>query len=288
MSSFIMSLTLLTLSFVKQVHSKYKRSLRWYSVLFLICAIGVGTVIMEQNKAKWLPSVQSFINHKPANATEVSLDELKAMDPIMKQYHLEESIQLSAPHVSQYPELPRGCEVTSLTMLLNHHDVDTDKMTLAQQVKKNPASHKQKNGVTYFGNPHNGFVGDMYNLSNPGLGVYHQPIAQLAAQYVDKERIHDFTGGSFIQILEELNDKNPVWVIINTHYEKLPESYFETWVTENGEKIKVTKKEHSVLITGYDQEYIYFNDPLNRQEKAPIDDFQEAWVQMGRQAISIK
>ena len=161
-------------------------------------------------------------------------------------------------------------------------------MTLAKQVPKDTTPYSEKDGEISFGNPNKGFVGNMYNLSKPGYGVYHGPIANLTAQYVDEERVNDFSGGSFFQILEQLNEKRPVWVITNTTYKKLSEDYFETWKTPQGPK-RITMKEHSVLVTGYDSQSIYFNDPISGQKKkAPISDFREAWVQMGKQAISIK
>jgi uncharacterized protein YvpB len=53
-------------------------------------------------------------------------------------------------------------------------------------------------------------------------------------------------------------------------YQKLDSSYFQIWHTEQG-AIDITKKEHSVLVTGYDENYIYFNDPMTVEvKKAPI------------------
>lgn len=90
-----------------------------------------------------------------------------------------ESILLDAPVISQLPELPRGCEVTSLAMLLQYQGVSIDKMKLAEEVQKVPFS---KDGFN--GNPHDGFVGSMTSLGEPGLGVYSEPIYKLADQYL--------------------------------------------------------------------------------------------------------
>ena len=58
-----------------------------------------------------------------------------------------------------------------------------------------------------------------------------------------------------------LNQGSPVWVISNGSFKELPDSYFQEWHTPNG-KIRITMKEHSVLVTGYDKDYVYINNPL--------------------------
>ncbi len=200
---------------------------------------------------------------------------------------LKESVLLDAPIVNQLPELPRGCEVTSLAMLLQYANVDVDKMTLAKQIKKDTTPYVRENGNIYYGNPNDGFIGDMYSLNGPGLGVYHKPIAALAEKYLP-DSIVDFTGSSFEEIKNHLSNNRPVWVITNSTFKKLPESQFRTWHTPSG-TVKITYSEHSVLITGYDETHVYFNDPLTgeKNKKAPIKDFEESWVQMGSQAITI-
>ncbi|MMZ59023.1 hypothetical protein D1872_210340 [compost metagenome] len=193
---------------------------------------------------------------------------------------------VDVPLISQMPLLPRGCEVTSLAMLLQYSGVDVGKMKLASEVKRDPTPYQEKDGVIYFGNPYNGFVGDMYTFTNPGLGVYHGPIKDLAEKYLPGQVI-DMTGSEFQDILFSLNRGVPVWVIANTHFSRLPDSLFRTWETPTG-PVRITYKEHSVLLTGYDENYIYFNDPLAniKNRKMPIQAFNQAWDQMGKQAIT--
>lgn len=205
---------------------------------------------------------------------------------LTSEYSIKGSVFLEAPLIQQLPELPRGCEITSLAMLLAYNGIETNKMDLAKEIKKDPTPHVLIDNQVHFGNPHLGFVGDMYSFETPGLGVYNEPIAELAAFYAGAERVHNFSGESFTEIINQLNNDRPVWVIINASYKELPKDQFKVWQTSQG-PVEITMREHSVLITGYDQEYIYFNDPLNRETRAPIDDFKAAWKQMGKQAITI-
>lgn len=225
-------------------------------------------------------SVKSWIQTSGSKPIRIPETEPATAIPI------KESVLLDAPVIWQMPELPRGCEVTSLAMLLQYKDINADKLTLANEVRKNPAEYKLADGKIFFGDPNEGFVGNMYTYTEPGLGVYHGPITELAEKYLPGEII-DFTGADFSQMKTYLSEGRPAWVITNTQFKKISDSYFQTWHTPKG-AVKVTTKEHSVLVTGYDKDYVYFNDPLTgeKNKKAPIHDFEQSWVQMGRQAIT--
>lgn len=201
---------------------------------------------------------------------------------------LSKSIKLDVPILQQYPELARGCEVTSLAMLLSFNGNKVSKMELAQQIKKDPTPYsKDGNGRIYYGNPYDGFVGDIYNIKKNGYGVYHGPIAELAKNYCG-DKVFDITGLEFEDVLYFLSKGDPIWVIINSTYVPLKEDAFEMWHTPTG-IVKVTSKEHAVVMTGYDDQYIYINDPLHPYKNRPVNrnDFKKAWEQMGNQAVVI-
>ncbi len=186
----------------------------------------------------------------------------------------------------QNPELPRGCEVTSLAMLLQYAGIAADKMTLAHEIEKEPASFVDSDGGIYHGNPHCGFVGNIYTFNEPGLGVYHGPVEKLMYKYLPGKTI-DLTGCCFEDILLFISEGIPVWVLANARFQKLDPAEFQTWQTKQG-PIEITYRQHAVLLTGYDQQYVYINDPLDaiKNKKVNRDSFQAAWMQMGCQAVS--
>jgi len=188
----------------------------------------------------------------------------------------------NVPFFQQLPELPRGCEVTSLAMLLRYAGAQVDKMTLAKEVALVPFN---QNGL--YGDPNEGFVGDMYTKSKPGYGVYHKPILDLSRKYF-LERAIDLTGRNINDIYTLIQLGSPVWVITNVTFKPLDESKFQTWKTSSRE-LKITYYEHSVVIVGYDKDSVYINDPLAAQPNTavPRADFEAAWEQMGKQAIAL-
>lgn len=201
---------------------------------------------------------------------------------------LVEKQPLNVPLIKQYPELPRGCEVTSLAMILNYVGIEVDKMTLAMEVKKDttPYSISADGKITY-GNPYDGFVGNMYNWNDNGYGVYHGPIFELAKSYA-KEAAIDLTGLEFEEILYVVQQGNPVWVITNGSFSPLSDKEFTIWHTPTG-IVKTTSRLHSVVITGFTEDKVYINNPLQDKNNIGLNrkEFKKAWEQMGNQAIAI-
>ncbi len=187
---------------------------------------------------------------------------------------------LDVPLLNQMdpPRLKAGCEVTSLAMILNFKGIQVSKNALAQEITRVPI--KYSNGE--YGNPNTGFVGNMED--GPGLGVYHGPIFDLANKYLNG-RVEDLTNLAFDVILQKVASGNPVWVINTKTF--VPISDLQTWQTPQG-SVDITFNMHSVVITGYDPENIYINNPYGfKNQSVNRENFIKAWEQMGKQAIVI-
>ena len=207
-----------------------------------------------------------------AAGRKIALEKMSSIFP--------KSIVLDVPLINQMdsPRLYNGCEVTSLAMLLNYVGVNVTKNELAAKVKKVPLDYG--NGLK--GNPNAGFVGDMEN--GPGLSVFNGPINDLAKEYAG-DRVENLTNSPFQDLLKKVAQGHPVWIITTTTF--TPPS-FQVWNTPQG-KVNITLQGHSVVITGYDDQYIYINDPYGyKNRKVEREIFIETWEKMGSQAITIE
>jgi len=265
------------------------------NIMLLILLIGAKTI--SAGKFNWQNVVQlketvqsktskvvSQLNTKLQNASEDFLKD--EVEPLQDTQNIKEpifpnSILLDVPLLNQMdkPILYNGCEVTSLAMILNYNGVKVTKNELAKNIKTVPLTYQ--NGKK--GNPNAGFVGDMAN--GPGLAVYNKPVFELAQKYVG-DRAVNLTNSSFNDLLKKVGQGLPVWIITTNNFS--PVSDFKTWDTPQG-KIDITFSEHSVAITGYDENYIYVNDPYGeKNKKLNRENFIKAWEQMGKQAIVIE
>ncbi|WP_205127028.1 C39 family peptidase [Paenibacillus ginsengarvi] len=195
---------------------------------------------------------------------------------------------VDAPLILQFPEFLNGCEVTSLAMLFSFLDLPYSKEELAVLLPKDPAEpiFDEEGAILSWGDPDLGFVGDMVG-ERIGYSVNNGPLAQLLDRVYEPGSLN-LTGERFEEVERAVADGRPV--IIWTTEDFQPTEQWVSWVTSSGKEVKATFQEHAVLLVGYDEEYVYINNPLNGQKaeqvaKAP---FVEAWKQLGQQALTVK
>lgn len=201
------------------------------------------------------------------------------------------SRQLEVPVVNQMDDseggrsLWAGCEVASLAMVLRHAGIEVTKEELQDLTPTVPLVGPD--GL--YGNPNRAFVGEMDgDESGFGYSVYHGPIAELAQRYTLNRPLKtvDLTGQSFTTVLKEVADGNPCWIITTTSM--TPETMPETWQTAEG-TVEINWALHSVVVTGFDDESVYINDPYSYSPNTGYnrDDFERAWKLMGSQAVAV-
>ncbi|WP_141557823.1 C39 family peptidase [Bacillus cereus] len=241
------------------------RKLKWYICMALL-SIAVWS-IYTNGITKYLDQL-NFFSIQSGKRTEFSNND-------------EKVILSNVPLIQQLPELDRGCEVTSLAMMLQYAGVSVDKMKLANEIKK---VDFMDDGVR--GNPNEGFVGNIYTFSESGYGVYHGPLFQLAKKYLPNQAV-DLTGESIEEMYKSVKAGQPVVMITNATFAPLDTDEFTIWETNSGD-VSITYNEHCVVLVGYDKESVYIRDPLDDSlnVKVPRENFEKAWMQMGSQAIS--
>ncbi len=196
-------------------------------------------------------------------------------------------VLLRVPAFSQLPELHNGCEVTSLSMLLSDTGKYVPKTTLATAIQKDttPLTLNRNGQIARWGNPDYGFVGSVSGNA-PGYGVYHRPIAELLNK-IEPGQALDLTGSSFEKVLSMVASGRPV--IVWTTLDFAPVKSWVTWQSPEG-MVRATMYEHTVLLVGFDKTHLFVNNPLTgiQAESVPIGPFRESWIQMGRQAVTVK
>jgi uncharacterized protein YvpB len=160
-------------------------------------------------------------------------------------------VKLNVPLVSQLPELPTGCEITAVTMMLQYSGANVDKVKLAKEMPSHPWD------------PNYGYVGNPFTTS--GWTIYPPALTGLVQKYAGSAVI--LTGKSNASIENYLLNNKPIVV----------------WVSPmHGFSV------HALVLTGYDQYSYYFNDPWTGEKEVKIDkgEFNKIWSNQSKRAIS--
>lgn len=192
-------------------------------------------------------------------------------------------IEVSA--VMQTPELPTGCEVTSLTMLLNYIGFNVDKLTLADEYLPKGEYRKTDFNRVFFGDPR----------SRQAYGCTASVIAETAEKFLEdcdndkKWQVMNITGCSAEMLYSAVKSGYPVVVWGSINMGEIIKDYV-TWTDEEtGNTVSWVGGEHCLLLTGYDmRDYlVYVNDPLRGQVSYDMRTFEKRFEKLDRNAVII-
>ena len=151
--------------------------------------------------------------------------------------------------ISQLPELPTGCEITAVTMMLRYAGCNVNKIQLANEMPRSS-------------NGDYGFVGNPFSYS--GWWIFPTGIAPVVQHHVGHADI--MTGASLQSIKNHL---------INGHL-------VVVWVANVNGFVN-----HALALTGFDSNNLFYNNPwTGRKESMSIGSFYQHWNADRQRAIS--
>lgn len=184
--------------------------------------------------------------------------------------------------ISQLPDLPTGCEVTSLTMALNYKGVSADKNDIA-----NNYLEKGKAGET---DPKEKFIGNPTGSGSENFGCYAPVIVKTANKYLQAKnsslKAKDVSGGELESLFSYIDKGTPVivWGTIDCQEAKNT----VTW-TVNGKEVKWYSPEHCMCLCGYSENKISVGDPMKGSVvEYDIKSFKKAYNSLFKQAVVIE
>lgn len=188
----------------------------------------------------------------------------------------------------QLPELPNGCEITSLTAVLNYYGYNVSKTVMADDfLRKEP--FVKKGDKLYGANPYKAYAGNPRSLDE-GFFTYTPPILEAANNYFKAVGGDDYTldisGSSREEIMQRISRGVPVliWVTLDLGKPKIKYSWH---FHDTGEKFDSPTNLHAVVLNGYDGKNVHVMNPLIGQTKYNADAFFKSYKELGSHAMVI-
>ena len=252
---------------------------RWLTAAYLlVCACFLWYL---SRAVSFSPAVEAAAESSPARAE--SRPPLRALADA-----LHARVLLPVRGVYQQPELPNGCEATSLAALLGYYGYPADKVSLAYDFI--PREDFIESMTERFGpDPEDAYAGDP---AGTGFYCFARPLAQGADAYLESigapERAADLTGCTPFVLRRALAEGRPVAVWTTLRLEPLSYSATYWWQFSGSDMLYIPQTNlHCVVLYGYDPDFYYLFDPLCGAVKAPRLLFETRWVQMGSRALAL-
>lgn len=269
----------------KKNNKKRKNILTTFILLISITALCLVIGIYYRDNHKQKEDDNTVVLNVDSTLETLSVDPERIKSAILEHttraaenYEYPNSFSLDIPFVSQYPELPTGCEITALTTVLNYLGYNVDKLTMADYYL-----NKGKMGEV---SPYKAFVGNPRDEDS--CGAFAPVLVNSATKYLKSQRsymnVYNITGAEYNELLDYVDDGHPV-LVWETMYMKEPYESC-TWNID-GENIMWLSREHAMVLIGYTQSTYIMADPLRGICEYDKELVETRYKSMGKQAIVI-
>lgn len=192
------------------------------------------------------------------------------------------------PIISQNPELPNGCEASSLAIVLQHWGFDADKMDLAYNYV--PREDFSLAGKENLGpHPAQAYAGDP--ASSFGFYCLAPPLHTAAQSYLAGQgsalTAQDISGSSETELEAWLENGCPIvfWVTLDGSAPRTAPRFY--WLLPDGSQYHPYSNLHCVVLRGCDDNYFYFVDPLEGKVRMERQAAMNSYLGLGAQAVVI-
>lgn len=198
------------------------------------------------------------------------------------------SVYIDMANILQNPELPVGCEITALTILLNYYGFNAEKTDMAKNyLPTSWGNPKTVDGKLYKDSFYDYFIGDPFSR---GYGCFSPAIEKASNSYISSHgggyTVKNISGCHPDTLYEYLIAGTPVlcWATDGM----IEPEYYETWYDNaTGEQLDWYLNEHCFVLAGFNiaNSTVTLNDPMKGIIDYNIDKFEVRFKQMHSQAI---
>ena len=189
--------------------------------------------------------------------------------------------------IEQYPELPTGCEITAMTMVLNYYGYNVDKVTMALDYmpKVQAEFYRSEDGRLMGPDLENYFVGDptedsgyicgtgaIVTAANAYLSDVGSSLTAMAMKNAQPEELYDL-----------IDQGTPVVIWCTINMEDRAET--DGWYREDGTYMEWSTNDHGAVLIGYDEDTVTVADPIYSRITVSRDQFEKIFAERGGQCV---
>lgn len=192
--------------------------------------------------------------------------------------------------IEQYPELPTGCEITAMTMVLNYYGYQVNKVTMALDYmpKVQAEFYRSEDGRLMGPDLENFFVGDpteetgyicgtgaIVTAANRYLADVGSDLTAAAMKNVQPEKLYDL-----------IDQGTPVVIWCTINMEDRAET--DGWYREDGTYMEWSTNDHGAVLIGYDEDTVTVADPIYSRITVSRDQFEKIFAERGGQCVILQ
>ena len=192
--------------------------------------------------------------------------------------------------IEQYPELPTGCEITALTMVLNYYGYQVNKVTMALDYmpKVQAEFYRSEDGRLMGPDLENFFVGDpteetgyicgtgaIVTAANRYLADVGSDLTAAAMKNAQPEKLYDL-----------IDQETPVVIWCTINMEDRAET--DGWYREDGTYMEWSTNDHGAVLIGYDEDTVTVADPIYSRITVSRDQFEKIFAERGGQCVILQ